>query len=146
MIFPIISEALGIVGQGIPALAGIFTGQKVTVGPPYYERATAPLFAGLLLLMGVAPLSAWGSSTSKTLGKLVWRPFVASLLVIVILLLGGMRSWPAILGFWLCSFVTFVTIYEFWRAAWSRHKGRGENLLKAFWLLVGKIGVAMVAT
>jgi len=138
VIFPIISEALGIVGQGVPALAGIFTGQKVTVGPPYYERATAPLFAGLLLLMGVAPLSAWGSSTSKTLGRLVWKPLIASLVVIVALLLGGMRSWPAILGFWLCSFVAFITIYEFWRAAWARHQGRGENLLRALWLLVGK--------
>jgi cytochrome c-type biogenesis protein CcmF len=138
VIFPIISEALGIVGQGIPSLAAIFTGQKVTVGPPYYERATGPLFAGLLLLMGIAPLSAWGSSTSKTLGRLVWKPFVASLLVIVALLLAGMRSWSAILGFWLCSFVAFITIYEFWRAAWARHQGRGENLFRALWLLVGK--------
>jgi cytochrome c-type biogenesis protein CcmF len=49
-----------------------------------------------------------------------------------------MCSWPAILGFWLCAFVVFVTIYEFWRAAWARHNGRSENLFLALWLLVGK--------
>jgi cytochrome c-type biogenesis protein CcmF len=138
VIFPVLSEALGIVGQWIPALAGIFTGQKVTVGPPYYERATAPLFAGLLLLMGVAPLSAWRYSTSKTLGRAVWKPFIASLLVVLALLLGGMRSWPSILGFWLCAFVTFVTVYEIWRAAWARHNTKNENLFTSLWLLVGR--------
>ena len=50
-----------------PLISELFTGQKVTVGPPFYERATGPLFAGLIFLMGVAPLSAWGLSTIKTL-------------------------------------------------------------------------------
>ena len=68
MIFPLISE--------------LFTGQKVTVGPPFYERATGPLFAGLLLLMGIAPLSAWGHSTAKTLGRAIWKPFLVSLAVL----------------------------------------------------------------
>ena len=138
VIFPVLTEALGIVGQRIPALAGVFTGQKVTVGPEYYERATAPLFAGLLLLMGIAPLSAWKYSTSKTLGGAAWKPFVVSLLVVAPLLLGGMRSWPALLGFWLCAFVTFVTVYEFCRAAWARHNAQSENLLVAFWRIAGK--------
>ena len=138
VIFPVISEALGIVGQSIPALAGVFTGQKVTVGPPYYERATAPLFAGLLLLMGIAPLSAWKYSTFKTIGRAAWKPFGASLLVVVALLLVDLRSWPALLGYWLCAFVAFVIIYEFWRNAWSRHNARDENLLLALWQLAGK--------
>ncbi len=138
VIFPVLSEALGIVGQRIPALAGIFTGQKTTVGPPYYERATAPLFAGLLLLMGVAPLSAWKYSTAKTLGKAVWKPFVASLLVVVLVMVTGTRAWPAVLGFWLCAFVTFVTLYEFWRAAWARHRAQEEGILLSLWRLAGK--------
>ena len=57
-------------GVIFPLISELFTGQKVTVGPPFYERATAPLFAGLLLLMGIAPLSAWRHSTAKTLGTL----------------------------------------------------------------------------
>jgi cytochrome c-type biogenesis protein CcmF len=138
VIFPVLSEALGIVGQMIPSLAGVFTGQKVAVRTDYYNLATPPLFAGLLILMGIAPLSAWKYSTSKTLGNAIWRPFVASLLIIPALLLGTMRSWPAIIGLWLCAFVTLVTIYEFWRATWARHHTRGENLLQSLWNLAGK--------
>jgi len=44
------------------------TGQQLTVGPPFYEQATGPLWAALLALMGIAPLSAWGYSTLKTIG------------------------------------------------------------------------------
>ncbi len=138
VIFPLLSEALGIVGDRIPALAHIFTGQKVTVGPPYYERATGPLFAGLLLLMGVAPLSAWRYSTARTLGRAMWRPFIASIVVVVILLVGGLRQWAALLGFWLSAFVVFVTLYEFWRGAWARHRRSGESLPLALWRLAGR--------
>src|SRR5581483_1279414 len=45
-------------GVIFPLISELVTGQKVTVGPPFYERATAPLFATLMFLMGVAPLSA----------------------------------------------------------------------------------------
>jgi cytochrome c-type biogenesis protein CcmF len=138
VIFPIVSEALGIVGQRLPALSAIFTGEKITVGPPYYERAAGPLFAALLFLMGIAPLSAWRYSTSKTLGKAAWKPFIASLVLVGLLLLIGLRSIPALLGFWLCAFVIFVTAYEFWRAAWSRHSTRGESMPQALWRLAGR--------
>ncbi len=138
VLFPVLSEALGIVGQKIPALAGIFTGQKVAVRTDYYNRATAPLFAGLLLLMGVAPLSTWKLSTSKTIGNVIWKPASASLVVFPILWFSGMRSWIAIVGFWLCAFVSAVTLNEFRRAAWARHKSTGENVLKALWKLASK--------
>ncbi len=136
--FPILSEALGILGQKIPALAGIFTGQKVTVGPSWYKPIIAPLFAGLLLLMGVAPLSAWQFSTAKTIGKAIWKPYIASMVVVVVLFITGTRSWPALLGYWLCALALFVTLYEFWRAAWARHNAQNQNLIEAFWQLVGK--------
>jgi cytochrome c-type biogenesis protein CcmF len=128
VIFPLLSEALGFVGGLIPALSGIFTGQKVTFGPEWYERATSPLFAGLLLLMGLAPLAAWRHSTSKTLGRAVWKPFIVSLVFVILVFVAGVRSLTALLGFWLVAFVTTVTLYEFWRGAEARHRRSGESL------------------
>jgi cytochrome c-type biogenesis protein CcmF len=138
VMFPLITEALGIVGQTFPALADVFTGQKVTVGPPYYESATGPLFAGLLLLMGIAPLAAWRHSTFKTLGRAVWKPLISSLVVLGVLLATGMRSVPALIGFWLSALVTFVTLYEFWRAASARSRAQQESLPLALWRLAGR--------
>ncbi len=125
-------------GVIFPLISELVTGQKITVGPPFYERATAPLFAGLLLLMGVAPLAAWRHSTAKTLGKAMWKPFLFSLLVPVIVLVLGMRSWPAIVGYWLAAFVASVTLYEFWRGMMARHRRAGENYFEALWILIGR--------
>ena len=125
-------------GVIFPLISEIFTGQKVTVGPPFYERATAPLFAGLLLLMGVAPLAAWRYSSAKTLGRAIWKPFIASLVVVAVVLFNGMRQPAAILGFWLCGFVASVTLYEFWRGALARHHRSGESLPLALWRLAGR--------
>jgi cytochrome c-type biogenesis protein CcmF len=124
-------------GVIFPLLSELFTGQKATVGPAYYEPATGPLFAGLLLLMGVAPLSAWGGRSWRVLGRAIWLPSVLSLAVPVILIVRGITLWPALLGYWLTAFVALVTLYEFWRGAQARHR-RGESLPLALWRLAGR--------
>lgn len=121
-----------------PLISEIVTGQKVTVGPSYYERSTAPLFAALLLLMGIAPLSAWGHSTVKTLGRALWKPLAASVLVVIGLWLSGVRAWSALLAFWLVALVALVTLYEYYRAVVARHRRTGENYLLALWNLAGR--------
>ncbi|RCK73193.1 MAG: Cytochrome c heme lyase subunit CcmF [Anaerolineae bacterium] len=125
-------------GVIFPLISEIVTGQKVTVGPPFYERATAPLFAGLLFLMGIAPLAAWRHSTVQTLGKAVWKPTVVSLLAPLVAFTMDVRNWAALLGFWLAAFVACVTLYEYGRAVIARSRSRGESLLRAFWNLAGR--------
>jgi len=120
-----------------PLISELFTGQKVTVGPPFYERATGPLFAALLFLMGIAPLSAWGHSTMKTLGRAIWKPTVGAILVTVIIITYTQNIY-AIIGFFLVAFVILVTLYEYWRGAYARQKSHGENILTAFWNLTGR--------
>lgn len=113
VIFPIISE--------------LFTGQKVTVGPPFYKHATAPLFSTLLFLMAIAPLSAWGRSTLETLGRSIWKSALAALVVTLMLLAAYTNNVGALIGFFLIAFVLFITLQEFWRGARARQKAQGEN-------------------
>jgi cytochrome c-type biogenesis protein CcmF len=121
-----------------PLISELVTGQKVTVGPPFYERANAPLFGALMALMAVAPLSAWGRSTLKTLGRAAWKPGLLALLVDITIFALGMRNWIALIGFGLVAFVISVTLYEFWRAASARSRAQGEMLPIALWRLFGR--------
>jgi cytochrome c-type biogenesis protein CcmF len=125
-------------GVIFPLVSELVTGQKVTVGPPFYERATGPLWLGLLLLMGVAPLSVYGRSSWKTLGRALWKPAAVSLLIPIGLMVSGLTHWAALLGYWMAGFVILVTLYEFWRGARARHVRHGENLLTALWRLGGR--------
>lgn len=155
ILYPIINDALGVVGQAVPSLATVFTGEKKTIGADYYERAAGPLFGALVLLMGIAPLSAWGYSTLKTLGRALWKPALFSLIVMILLVVmgvGGTENWwvlkiyhipvfvfpaaPFALG--LLTLVATVTLYEFWRSAWARARNLKENPLVAFWRLFGR--------
>nr|MBI2903992.1 heme lyase CcmF/NrfE family subunit [Chloroflexota bacterium] len=125
-------------GVIFPLVSEVFTGQKVTVGPPFYEKTTGPLFAGLLFLMGVAPLAAWRHTTAKSLGRAIWKPSAATGLWLLALLLAGVRRPGALLGFGLAGFVACVTLYEFWRGARARQRSVGGNPLSALIGLAGR--------
>jgi len=121
-----------------PLISALFTGAKVTVGPPFYERATGPLFAALLLLMGIAPLSAWGHSTLETLGRAIWKPALAAFAFVVVLYFAYTKNIIALVGFFLVALVIFVTLYEYWRGARARQRSQGENIFTAFWNLTSR--------
>jgi cytochrome c-type biogenesis protein CcmF len=125
-------------GVIFPLISELLTGQKVTVGPPFYERATGPLWAGLLLLMGVAPLSVYGRTSWKSLGRALWKPGLATLIIGVILYLRGVTNWAALLGYSLAILVTFITLYEFWRGALARRRRHRENFFSALWRLAAR--------
>ncbi len=125
-------------GVIFPLTSELVTGQKVTVGPPFYKRATGPLFAAMMVLMAVAPLSAWGKSTWKTLGRAMWKPGVVALLVPIALWIGKMRNWVALIGFFLVALVMLVTLYEIWRAVRARQKAQKETFSLALMRLFGR--------
>ncbi|MBK9926088.1 MAG: heme lyase CcmF/NrfE family subunit [Anaerolineales bacterium] len=121
-----------------PLISELFTGQKVTVGPPFYEKATGPLWATLLLLMGIAPLSAWGHSTVKTLGRAIWKPAAAALAITVVLYFTYTTIPIALLSFFLVALVILVTLYEYGRGVNARRKAQGEDIFTAIWNLTGR--------
>lgn len=123
-------------GVLFPIISELVTGVKVTVGPPFYKRAVGPLIGVLLALMGVAPLSAWGRSTIKTIGRAIWKPLIPTLLTPVVLVLSGMRNWIALTGFALISFVIFITFQEFYRGVRARMVVTKENYFVAFLHLI----------
>jgi cytochrome c-type biogenesis protein CcmF len=48
-----------LLGTFYPLLVEAFAGAKVSVGAPFFNQVSAPIGAGLLLLMGVGPLLPW---------------------------------------------------------------------------------------
>ncbi len=124
-------------GVIFPILSELVTGQKVTVGPPFYEKATGPLFGLMLLLMGIAPLSAWGFASAKRLGRLIWIPAALAAATVVGLAAIGVRSWAALVGFGLVAFVAYITLGEFVRGVRARMR-RGEPAHVALARLVAR--------
>jgi cytochrome c-type biogenesis protein CcmF len=143
-------------GTVFPLISELVTGTKITVGPPYFQRVTGPLFFVLVLLMGVAPLLAWRKQAARALGRAIWIPFIASLGLTAIW--GSMhRMHPAsIFGLWLVTFALSAILTEFWKGILARHATRGENAFTALVNLIRRnhrryggyiihIGVVLIA-
>ncbi len=124
-------------GTIYPILSELFTGEKITVGPPFYNKVTGPLFAILLILMGVAPLTMWFRSSAKRIGMALRWPALMALLVVVALLAFGLRDWAPLLGMWIVTFSFILTVLEFWKGVRARIR-RGENPWAAFTNLMGR--------
>ncbi len=124
-------------GTVFPILSELFVAEKITVGPPYFRKAAGPLFAALLLLMGIAPLFAWRKQAAQRLGRLLLVPFLLSLVWAAIWGYVHRMHPAAYLVLWLVAFVTLSILFEFWKGVRARMK-RGENPLSALWSLIGR--------
>ncbi len=120
-----------------PIISELFTGEKGFVGPPVYERALAPLFALLLLLMGVAPLTMWYRSSLKRIEMSVRWPALVSTIFVAVLFAFGIHDWKALLGFWIVGFAGILTLLEFWKGTKAR-MSRGENAWTAYTHLMSR--------
>lgn len=120
-----------------PIFSELVTGERGFVGAPVYEQALGPLFAVLLLLMGVAPLTMWYRSSASRIGMALRWPALFTTVVIAVMAVLGVRNWVALLGFWIVIFSLTLTLLEFWKGTQARMK-RGENVLAAFGNLMSR--------
>lgn len=124
-------------GTVFPILSELVTGTKITVGPPYFQKVTGPLFAALVLLMGVAPLFAWRKQTTQRLGKMILAPFALSLGIAALWGYTHRMHPAAYPALWLVSFVILAILFEFWKGIKAR-TGRGESPIVAIGKLIGR--------
>ncbi|MEK7278617.1 MAG: cytochrome c biogenesis protein CcsA, partial [Chloroflexota bacterium] len=117
-------------GTIFPLISELFTGQKVTVGPPYYNQVNGPMLAVLVLLMGIAPLVAWRKASARSLGRLMWIPAMLTLVAGVLFYFLGARTPLALAAYGIAAFVGFTTLSEFVRGTLARMR-LGENPLTA---------------
>jgi cytochrome c-type biogenesis protein CcmF len=142
-------------GTIFPMISELVTGQKITVGPPFYNKVNGPIFAVLVLAMGVAPLFAWRKQVARRLGRALWIPFAIAVAVVLGLILSGIHNPAALFGYWLVAFVGLTTLWEFGKGIRARMK-HGESPAIALMRLLGRnqrryggyivhLGVVMIA-
>src|SRR4051795_335990 len=95
-----------------PTLSEAVRGQRLTVGPPFFNMWMRPIGLALLVLTGVAPLLAWRKSTlSNLVHQFVWPVAVMMVAAAAVYAL-GVRVWVSGLCFVLCAFVTATIVQE----------------------------------
>ena len=114
-----------------PTLSEAFTGNRLTVGPPFFNRWMVPIGLVVLLLTGIAPLMAWKKSTVANLREQFTWPVLFSAVTAGILVALGLHRVAPLLCFSLCVFVSTSIIQEFVRGARVRKDATGTDVLTA---------------
>jgi cytochrome c-type biogenesis protein CcmF len=122
-------------GTLLPLIMLVFSGEQISVGAPWFNRVTVPIFVALLFLMGVGPALPWGGSSWRTLRDRFGVPLVAGVVVAVVALLLGLREPGSVGILGLAVFVAAVMLDEVVRGARARARARGEDPATATWRL-----------
>jgi len=115
-VFPLISEAVA--------------GVQVSVGAPYFNSVTVPLFLFLVFLMAVGPIIAWRRASWDNLKRNFTWPAAAALLLGFGLFAWKVRDFMPLLGFTLLAFVAFSILYDTALALRARRRIAGEGIIR----------------
>ncbi len=125
-------------GTIFPLLSEAVVGVQVSVGAPYFNSVTVPLFLLLVFLMGVGPMIAWGKASWDNLRRNFLWPWVASLLVALVLFIWRVQDFLPLLGFTLSAFVVFSILFDTTMLVRARRRVAGEGAFRALGTLVRK--------
>jgi cytochrome c-type biogenesis protein CcmF len=121
-----------------PTLSEAVTGDRITVGPPFFNQWMIPIGLVLLFLTGVGPLLAWRKSTLINLRDSFLVPVVSAAVIGAAVIALGVRVWSSGICFMLGGFVLGTIGQEFWRGARVRQQATGTDVFTALVGLVGR--------
>ncbi len=140
-VFPIISEA--------------FTGEKILVGPTFYDLVNFPNVLVLMSLMSVAPIIPWKTGKLYPILMLLLKPIILSILTTFVAYM-FFDNFKVLLIFFISSFVIFVIlqdiIIEFklqlarglkWKDILSKRYRRYCSFLVHFGIILLIIGITL---
>jgi len=122
-------------GTLFPKISEWIQGNKVTVGPPFFNRVNIPVALLLLLLTGVGPLLAWRRTSVESLKRNFMWPALGALATGVLLVALGMRPWNdasylySLMTIMLSVLVGLTVISEFIRGGLVIARHTGQNLV-----------------
>jgi cytochrome c-type biogenesis protein CcmF len=113
-------------GTLFPVFSELVTGNRVAVGPKFFNTMAGPLALFLLFLTGVGPLIAWRRASLGMLRRQFALPVAVGVLTAIV------TVWS------LGAFVATTILQEYTRAIRARTRKGEENVLQAFRALLRK--------
>jgi len=116
-------------GTLFPVFSEWFTGSRISVGAPFFNKVNIPLGLIILLLTGVGPLLAWRKTSKESLKRNFLWPSVLGLVAGAAGLAFGFREIFSLICLALCVFVAATITQEFYRGARVVRIRTGANWL-----------------
>src|SRR6187401_1074189 len=82
-----------------PTLSEALTGERITIGPPFFNRWMVPIGLTLLLLTGIGPLLAWRKTSVSNLKYQFMWPVLSGVFTAAVVFALGVRVWASYIAF-----------------------------------------------
>lgn len=125
-------------GTMFPLVSEAFTGEQISVGPPFFNRVNVPIGLVLLALTGIGPVIAWRRASGRNLRRNFLLPTLVGLGVVIFFLSRGVRDGWALATFGISAFVLFIILVEFYKGTRARARIEGEGIMAALVHLVSR--------
>jgi cytochrome c-type biogenesis protein CcmF len=116
-------------GTLFPVFSEWITGDRISVGAPFFNKVNIPTGLLLLFLTGVGPLLAWRKTSTESLKRNFGWPLGTGLVVGVVAFALGFREFFSLICLILCVFVFSTIGLEFFRGAKVIRARSGASLL-----------------
>src|SRR6202023_1462155 len=104
-------------GTLFPVFSEWFTGDRISVGTPFFNKVNIPIGLLLLFVTGVGPLLAWRKTSLDSLKRNFGWPLLMGLIAGAVAFPLGVREFYSLVCLMLCVFVTSTITMEFYRGA-----------------------------
>jgi len=118
-------------GTLFPVFSEWFSGSRISVGAPFFNKVNIPIGLLLLFLTGVGPLLAWRKTSAESLKRNFGWPLLMGLLAGGVFLSAVVREFFSLFCLLLCVFVTTTIGMEFFRGAKVIRARTGTSLVSS---------------
>ena len=139
------------IGTLYPLILDAIAGQKVSVGPPFFESTFVLLMIPLLLMMAAGPLMAWKRAGPGAVLRRLGVSLASGAAVAVAVLASGGGPWGAVLGMALAGWVAAGVLTELaervrlFRVPLAESARRCLGLPRAAWAMsIAHLGIAVL--
>jgi cytochrome c-type biogenesis protein CcmF len=118
-------------GTLFPVFSEWFTSNRISVGAPFFNKVMIPIGLAILFLTGVGPLLAWRKTSIDSLKRNFGWPLIIGAIGAVACFFFGYRDGASLLCFFLCGFVFWTIVMEFYRGAKVISARTGMSMMMA---------------
>ncbi|MFW6084549.1 MAG: heme lyase CcmF/NrfE family subunit [Gemmatimonadota bacterium] len=121
-----------LLGTTFPLIVEAINGDRISVGPPYFNVVSVPLGLLLLFLMGVGPALPWRRASGEKLRRTFVLPAAAGMLTAAAAFALGLREVYPIITFGFAAFVMVTIGDEFVKGVKARRRIGSVGPFRAF--------------
>lgn len=111
-----------LLGTTFPLIIEAINGDRISVGPPYFNMVSVPLGLLLLFLMGVGPALPWRRTSGEKLRRTFLPPVLAGLVAPGLAFALGIRAVYPLITFAFAAFVMATIVEEFAKGIGARRR------------------------